>query len=54
LDRPLGIYASSLSRRDLHRRRARRRHPSLAARMGNGVAVVAFVALAAMVAERLM
>jgi hypothetical protein len=55
LDRPLGIYASSVSRRDLHRRRARCRRSTLAARMGNWVAVVALVALVAlavMVVER--
>jgi hypothetical protein len=52
LDRPLGIYASSLSRRDLHRRRARCRRSTLAARTGNWVAVVALVALAVMVVER--
>jgi hypothetical protein len=52
LDRPLGIYASSVSRRDLHRRRARCRRSTLAARMGNWAAVVALVALAVMVVER--
>jgi hypothetical protein len=52
LDRPLGIYASSLSRRDLHRRRARCRRASVAVRMGNWVAVGALVALAVMVVER--
>ena len=52
LQRPTGIYASSLSRRDLARRRARLR-PPLFARTGTWVASGAFVALAALLAERL-
>jgi hypothetical protein len=51
LQRPTGIYASSLSRRDLARRRARLRPPILA-RTGTWVASGAFVALAAVLAER--
>jgi hypothetical protein len=47
LQRPTGIYASSLSRRDLARR------PPLLARTGTWVASGAFVALAAVLAERL-
>jgi hypothetical protein len=50
--RPTGIYASSLSRRDLARRRARLR-PPLLARRRTWVASGAFVALAAVLAERL-
>jgi hypothetical protein len=53
LDRPLGIYASSLSRRDLHRRRARYRRSSLGARLGNGVAFLLLLAIAAAVVQRL-
>jgi hypothetical protein len=52
LQRPTGIYASSLSRRDLARRRARLR-PPLLARTGTWVASGAVVALAAVLAERL-
>jgi hypothetical protein len=53
LQRPTGIYASSLSRRDLARRRARLR-PPLLARTGTWVASATFVALAAVLAERLV
>jgi prevent-host-death family protein len=53
LERPIGIYASSLSRRDLARRRARMR-PPLLARTGTWVASGAFVALAALLGERLV
>ena len=53
LQRPTGIYASSLSRRDLARRRARLR-PPLLARTGTWVASGAVVALAAVLAERLV
>jgi hypothetical protein len=53
LQRPTGIYASSLSRRDLARRRARLR-PPLLARTGTWVASGAFVGLAALLAERLV
>jgi hypothetical protein len=53
LERPIGIYASSLSRRDLARRRARMRH-SLLARAGNWVACGALLALGVMVAERVV
>jgi hypothetical protein len=52
LQRPLGIYASSLSRRDLARRRARLR-PPLLARTGAWVTSAALLALAALLAERL-
>jgi hypothetical protein len=52
LQRPLGIYASSLSRRDLARRRARLR-PPLIARVGTWIACGAFLGLAALIAERL-
>jgi hypothetical protein len=40
MDRPLGIYASSASRRDLARRRARRRRSFLLVRAGNWLAVL--------------
>jgi hypothetical protein len=53
LERPLGIYASSLTRRGLARRRARMRHPVLY-RVGNLVAVGAVLALGATVVERLL
>jgi hypothetical protein len=52
LQRPLGIYASSLSRRDLARRRARLR-PPLLARTGTWVTSATLVAVAALLAERL-
>jgi hypothetical protein len=52
LQRPLGIYASSLSRRDLARRRARLR-PPLLARTGTWVASAGVVGLAALLVERL-
>jgi hypothetical protein len=52
LQRPTGIYASSLSRRDLARRRARLR-PPLLARTGTWVTSGAVLALAAVLAERL-
>jgi hypothetical protein len=53
MDRPPGIYASSLSRRDLARRRARLR-PPLLARTGTWAASGAILALAAVLAERLV
>jgi hypothetical protein len=53
LERPIGIYASSLSRRGLARRRARMRH-SLLARAGNWVAAGALLALGAALVERLL
>ena len=53
LERPTGIYASSLSRRDLARRRARMR-PPLIERAGYWVASGALLALAGLVAERLV
>jgi len=53
MDRPPGIYASSLSRRDLARRRARMRAP-LPLRLGGYAGAGALVALVAVVAERLM
>jgi len=52
LQRPLGIYASSLSRRDLARRRARLR-PPLLARTGTWVASGTLLAAVALFAERL-
>jgi hypothetical protein len=52
MDRPTGIYASSLSRRDLARRRARMRS-SLLMRVGNWVGAATVIALAVVVAERL-
>jgi hypothetical protein len=53
LERPIGIYASSLSRRGLARRRARMRH-SLLVRAGNWVAAGAVLALGATVVQRLL
>jgi hypothetical protein len=51
MHRPIGIYASSLSRRQLARRRARCRPPL--ARAANWVAAGGLVALAGVVVERL-
>jgi hypothetical protein len=51
MDRPPGIYASSLSRRDLARRRARLR-PPLVFRAGSYAVAAALVALLAVLAER--
>jgi hypothetical protein len=51
MERPPGIYASSLSRRDLARRRARMR-PPLVFRAGGYAAAGALVALLAVLAER--
>ena len=53
MERPTGIYASSLSRRGLARRRARMR-PPLVQRAGSWAAAGAVVALAAVLAERLL
>jgi hypothetical protein len=53
LQRPTGIYASSLSRRGLARRRARLR-PPLLARTGTWVMSGAILALAAVLGERLV
>jgi hypothetical protein len=53
MERPPGIYASSLSRRDLARRRARLR-PPLLLRVGSYAVAGAVVALVAVLAERLM
>jgi hypothetical protein len=53
MERPPGIYASSLSRRDLARRRARMR-PPLALRAGSYAVAGALVALVAVLAERLV
>ena len=53
MERPPGIYASSLSRRDLARRRARMR-PPLVLRFGSYAVAGALVALVAVVAERLV
>jgi threonine/homoserine/homoserine lactone efflux protein len=52
MDRPPGIYASSLSRRDLARRRARMRSP-LAVRAANWLGAGLVVGLAVTLAERL-
>jgi hypothetical protein len=53
MGRPIGIYASSLSRRDLARRRARLRAP-WALRAGAWAATVAAMGAAALLAERLV
>ena len=53
MERPIGIYASSLSRRDLARRRARMR-PPLVQRAGSWVAAGTLLALAGLLAERLV
>ena len=53
LQRPTGIYASSLSRRDLARRRARMR-PPLVQRAASWVAAGALLGVAALLAERLV
>jgi hypothetical protein len=53
MERPPGIYASSLSRRDLARRRARMR-PPLVLRAGSYAVAGTLVALVAVVAERLV
>jgi hypothetical protein len=52
MERPPGIYASSLSRRDLARRRARLR-PPLLFRASSYAVAGGVVVLAAVVAERL-
>jgi hypothetical protein len=54
MNRPPGIYASSASRRDLARRRARLGRTSLLVRSGNWVALAALVVLAATIAQRLL
>ena len=48
-----GIYASSLSRRDLARRRARMRS-SVLARAGNVIGAVVVIGLAVVIAQRLV
>lgn len=53
MERPPGIYASSLSRRDLAWRWARLRSSWLT-RAGHWAAVVALLALAAVLAQRLI
>jgi hypothetical protein len=53
MERPPGIYASSLSRRDLARRRARMR-PPLMLRADSYAVAGALVALVGVVAERLV
>jgi hypothetical protein len=53
MDRPPGIYASTVSRRDLARRRARRRAP-LIVRAGNWAAVASLVLLAAAIVQRIL
>jgi hypothetical protein len=52
LDRPPGIYASSLSRRDLARRRARMRS-SFLPRAGSLTRAAVVIGLAIVIAERL-
>jgi hypothetical protein len=52
LERRTVIYASSVSRRDLARRRARMRHPLLR-RPGSWIAI-GLLAVVAVVAERLL
>ena len=54
MDRPPGIYASTASRRDLARRRARARRGRFreALRSGNWAAVVALGALVVTLVER--
>ena len=52
MERPPGIYASSLSRRGLARRRARMRPPLLM--RASSYAVAGAIVLAAVVAERLV
>jgi len=53
MERPIGIYASSLSRRDLARRRARLRCSFVFDRLWNWPALVIACGLAAVLAERL-
>jgi hypothetical protein len=53
MDRPLGIYASSASRRDLARRRARRRRALLLVRAGNWLTVLLVCGAALTLAQRL-
>jgi len=53
MERPIGIYASSLSRRDLARRRARLRRPFLLGRLWGWPSLVIAGGLAAILAERL-
>jgi hypothetical protein len=52
MERPPGIYASSLSRRDLARRRARMRPPVVL--RASSYAVAGAVVLVAVVTERLV
>jgi len=54
MPRPTAIYASSLSRRDLARRRARRRRSGRFLRAGTWAAVVSTAMLVAIVAQRLV
>jgi hypothetical protein len=54
MERPIGIYASSASRRDLARRRARLRRPALVSRPSQWLIVFLAGGLAAMLAERLL
>jgi hypothetical protein len=53
MERPPGIYASSLSRRDLAGRRARMR-PPLLLRVGSYAVAGVLVALVGVLAERLV
>ena len=53
MERPIGIYASSLSRRGLARRRARMR-PPLVQRAGSWIVAGGLLALGALLAERLV
>jgi hypothetical protein len=46
MERPTGIYASTASRRDLARRRARARRPALIARAGGWATAALGVGLA--------
>jgi hypothetical protein len=54
MERPIGIYSSSLSRRDLARRRARLRRPFLLGRLWKWPSLVFVAGLAALVAVRLV
>jgi len=53
MERPPGIYASSLSRRGLARRRARLRRPFLLGRLWHLGGLAIACGLAVMLAERL-
>ena len=53
MERPLGIYASAASRRDLARRRARRRRAALASRTAGAASWLGALTLAAAVLQLL-